>query len=75
VPSQFAGTTWDLPGAIPVNPYHFQSTAEGIYHAQMLPEEEKKQRMKKTRENVQRNDIYWWLEQFLRAQREAVRER
>lgn len=73
--SQFAGTSRELTDAIVVNPYHPQTTADGVYRALMLPAEEKQQRMKRMREAVERNDIYWWLEQFLRAQQEAVQER
>ena len=73
--SRFAGTSRELGDAILVNPYHPQNTADGIYRALMLPAEEKQRRMQKMQGIIQRNDIYWWLEQFLRAQQEAVRER
>jgi trehalose 6-phosphate synthase/phosphatase len=73
--SQFAGTSRELSDAILVNPYHPQSIADGIYRALMMPEKEKLQRMQRMQGIVQRNDIYWWLEQFLRAQQEAVRDR
>jgi trehalose 6-phosphate synthase/phosphatase len=73
--SQFAGATREFVDAIPVNPYHPQSTAEGIYRALKLPPEERRRRMRRLREAVQRNDIYWWLERFLRSQREVFRDR
>jgi alpha,alpha-trehalose-phosphate synthase [UDP-forming] len=73
--SQFAGTSRELRDAVLVNPYHPQSMAEGIYRALTLPAEEKREAMRRMRELVRRNDIYWWLEQFLRAQQDALRDR
>ena len=40
--------------------------AERIHHAITLASEEKCRRMRRMREIVRRNDIYWWLERFLR---------
>jgi len=40
--------------------------AESIYQAVMLDREEKRRRMQRLRKVVSRNDIYWWLERFLR---------
>jgi alpha,alpha-trehalose-phosphate synthase [UDP-forming] len=73
--SRFAGASQELNDAILVNPYHPESMAEAIYRAATIAPEERRRRMKRLREVVQRNDIYWWLEQFLRAQREAVMSR
>ena len=37
-----------------------------FYEALMMPPEEKQRRMRRMRGVVRRNDIYWWLERFLR---------
>jgi trehalose 6-phosphate synthase/phosphatase len=73
--SQFAGARGELRDAVMVNPYHPQNTAEGIYRAITVDRSERRQAMSRMRTVVQRNDIYWWLEQFLRAQHEAVHDR
>ena len=73
--SQFAGAAPELRRAVSVNPYHPESMAEAIYRAATMPETEKRSRMARMREIVRRNDIYWWVEKFLRAQYEATRER
>jgi trehalose 6-phosphate synthase len=73
--SSFAGARRELGAAVLVNPYHPQATAAGIYGAATMPEEAKRRAMKQMRDVVRRNDIYWWLEQFLRAQGEALQDR
>jgi trehalose 6-phosphate synthase len=64
--SRFAGAYQELHDAIIVNPYDAEGMAERIHHAITLASEEKCRRMKRMREIVRRNDIYWWLERFLR---------
>jgi alpha,alpha-trehalose-phosphate synthase [UDP-forming] len=73
--SRFAGACKELSDAILVNPYHVESTADGIYRAVTMAAEEKRRRISKMREVVRRNDIYWWVERFLRAQYDATRQR
>ena len=65
--SRFAGAAQELRDALLVNPYDPESMAERIYEAIVMSAEEKTARMKKMREVVRRNDIYWWLERSLRA--------
>jgi len=64
--SRFAGAYEELSDALLVNPYDPEVTAERLYSAITMPEEEKRGRMQRMREVVRRNDIYWWLERFLR---------
>jgi trehalose 6-phosphate synthase/phosphatase len=66
VVSRFAGACRELTDAVIVNPYDTEGTAEKIYEAITMPAEEKQRRMRRMREIVRRNDIYWWLERFLR---------
>jgi len=64
--SRFAGASRELPQAVTTNPYDQERMAEHIYQAITMPREDKRKRMRAMRETVQRNDIYWWLERFLR---------
>lgn len=64
--SRFTGAHSELKGAYIVNPYDIESTAEKIYEVIKAPLEEKRMRMRRMRDTVRRNDIYWWLERFLR---------
>jgi len=66
--SRFTGAYEELKsGAFAVNPYDLEGTAEEMYRAIVAPEEGKRIRMQRMRDTVRRNDIYWWLERFLRA--------
>jgi alpha,alpha-trehalose-phosphate synthase [UDP-forming] len=64
--SRFAGAANELTQAVQINPYDAEGMAEHIYRAVVMPREEKRERMRLMRELVRRNDIYWWLERFLR---------
>jgi alpha,alpha-trehalose-phosphate synthase [UDP-forming] len=64
--SRFAGAAHELTPAVQTNPYDAEGMAEHIYQAIVMPPEEKRERMRMMRELVRRNDIYWWLERFLR---------
>ena len=65
--SRFAGAYEEMDDVLMVNPYDPESTAERLYAAIHMPAEEKERRMKRMRNLVRRNDIYWWLERYLRA--------
>jgi trehalose 6-phosphate synthase len=64
--SRFTGAFTEFEDAFVVNPYDREATAEKIYQVITTPEEEKRKRMQKMRRVVRRNDIYWWLERYLR---------
>lgn len=64
--SRFAGAFQELRDSVLVNPYDAEGMAEGIHRAINLTTEEKCRRMHRMRDIVRRNDIYWWLERFLR---------
>jgi alpha,alpha-trehalose-phosphate synthase [UDP-forming] len=64
--SRFTGAFSELKDAFVVNPYDREAMAEKIYQVIRTPEDEKRKRMQKLRNVVRRNDIYWWLERFLR---------
>lgn len=58
--SQFAGASRELKDSIIVNPYDIESMADAIYLALTMDVEEKKNRMKRMKENVQDYNIYRW---------------
>jgi trehalose 6-phosphate synthase/phosphatase len=64
--SRFAGAANELTNVLLANPYDPEKTAEQIHRAITMPREERQQRMRAMRDLVRRNDIYWWLERFLR---------
>jgi alpha,alpha-trehalose-phosphate synthase [UDP-forming] len=66
--SEFAGAAPQLQGgAILVNPYDVEGVADAIYRAYTMGVEEKRARMRKMRRSIQRQDIYWWVDSFLKA--------
>lgn len=65
--SKLAGAAEELTDAVLVNPYNLEGMAEAIYHATQMRKKERQARMRRLREQVKSNDIYWWLERFLRA--------
>jgi trehalose 6-phosphate synthase/phosphatase len=66
--SEFAGSAAQLHrGAIMVNPYDIEGTADAIHQAVTMPEDERRARMRRLRHNVRRENIFWWTDSFLRA--------
>ncbi len=66
--SEFAGAAAQLNlGAILVNPYDLHGVGDAIYHAMTMDDEERRSRMKKMRRSIRRNNIYEWVNSFLRA--------
>ncbi|RLJ70271.1 trehalose 6-phosphate synthase [Hydrogenivirga caldilitoris] len=64
--SEFAGASVQLRnGAIIVNPFDEEALAESIYIALKMKKREKRERMKALREKVIKEDIHWWLKNFL----------
>jgi len=66
--SRFTGAFHELSDAVIVNPYDPETMAERIHRALTIPADEKRMRMERLRDVVRRNDIYWWLERYLRDQ-------
>jgi trehalose 6-phosphate synthase/phosphatase len=66
--SEFAGAAEQLKnGAIIVNPYDIEQTAEAIYNAFKMEEHERKARMEKLRFEIRRNDVHKWVNWFIQA--------
>ncbi len=66
--SEFAGAASQLQeGALLVNPYHIEEVADAIHRAFHLPAEEKRGRMRGLRRTIREQDIFWWVDSFLKA--------
>ena len=63
--SEFAGAAIDLHGSLIVNPYDIDSTADAIYKALTMSEEEKSNHLREMKKNVRTKDIHWWLSKIL----------
>jgi trehalose 6-phosphate synthase/phosphatase len=66
--SKFAGAADQLgKHALLVNPYDIEKTADAIYQAFSMPDDERQRRMALLRAQIKRNDVHRWLESFIAA--------
>ncbi|MGC9314241.1 MAG: alpha,alpha-trehalose-phosphate synthase (UDP-forming) [bacterium] len=66
--SEFAGAAAELrEGAVFANPHDIVGTANAIYKAYKMPPEERSERMSKMRNAVRRQDIFRWVDSFLKG--------
>ncbi|MGE0383309.1 MAG: trehalose-6-phosphate synthase [Gammaproteobacteria bacterium] len=66
--SEFAGAAAQLRnGALLVNPFDIEGTADALHRAIAMPAEERRRRMGRMRRQIQRRDVFWWVDSFLRA--------
>jgi trehalose-6-phosphate synthase len=65
--SRFTGASQELQGAIIVNPYDIEKSADAIKMALEMPLEEQNQRMNQMRLVIVRNNIYAWASTLLRT--------
>ena len=65
--SRFAGASQELQGALIINPYDIEKSADSIKTALEMPEEEQNQRMRQMRLVIVRNNIYFWAATLLRT--------
>ena len=63
--SEFAGASWELPEALPVNPYDTDATGEVIFRALTMEPEERRARLAPLRERVATFDVHRWVSSFL----------
>lgn len=63
--SELAGAAEELNGAMLVNPYDIEGFSDCIREALIMPEKEKRARMKALRMQITENDIYKWILDFL----------
>jgi trehalose-6-phosphate synthase len=65
--SRFAGAAGELQGAIVINPYDIEKSADAIKMALEMTKEEQGQRMKQMRLTVVRSNIYSWAAVLIRS--------
>src|SRR5919204_3027217 len=66
--SQFAGAAEQLKtGALLVNPYDVEEVADTILKAFRMTEAERTARMKRMRRVVREENVFWWVDSFLRT--------
>ncbi|HEY4258054.1 MAG TPA: trehalose-6-phosphate synthase [Candidatus Udaeobacter sp.] len=66
--SQFAGAAEQLkPDALLVNPYDIEQMAETILKAFRMSQTERSARMKRMRRVVRKENVFWWVDSFLKA--------
>src|SRR5437763_5185902 len=66
--SQFAGAAEQLkPDALLVNPYDVEQMADTILQAFRMNQAERSARMKRVRRIVRNENVFWWVDSFLKA--------
>jgi trehalose 6-phosphate synthase len=66
--SEFAGAAAQFQkGALMVNPYDREGMAEAIHAAFTMAPADRQLRMRKLRESVRKQNIFWWVDSFLQA--------
>jgi trehalose-6-phosphate synthase len=65
--SRFAGASHELHGALVINPYDIEQSAEAIHSALALPVELQQQKMKQMRRSVMTHNVYAWASGILRT--------
>lgn len=71
--SRFAGAAAQLGrDALLVNPYDYDEVSDAIYQACIMSEDDRKQRMKKLRSEVRRNNVHRWVRWFFDEESPSV---
>lgn len=65
--SRFAGAARELDGAVLVNPYDMESTANAIAGAVAMPLEERVSRWQRMFDQLKRNNVNHWCDDFLQT--------
>jgi trehalose 6-phosphate synthase len=66
--SEFAGAVAQLQeGALAVNPHDIEGMADALHEAMEMDEEERQRRMRRMQEILREQDIFWWVDYYLRA--------
>ena len=66
--SEFAGAAAQLArGALLVNPYDIEGVADTIHRACHMDRRERQARMRRMRRSIRENDVFQWVDSFLRA--------
>jgi trehalose 6-phosphate synthase len=65
--SQFAGASQELHGAIVINPYDIEKSADSIKTALEMPKDMQNQKMKQMRRVIRKHNVYSWGANILRT--------
>ncbi|WP_285907748.1 alpha,alpha-trehalose-phosphate synthase (UDP-forming) [Pseudodesulfovibrio pelocollis] len=66
--SEFAGAAAQLQkNAYLVNPYDLEGVAKALHRVFHWDREERQRHMSRLRDQIRRNNIYWWVDSFLQA--------
>jgi trehalose 6-phosphate synthase len=66
--SEFAGAAEQLgKGALLVNPNDIEGVADTVHRAFHMSEAERRKRMRRMRRSIRDQDVFWWVDTFLRA--------
>jgi trehalose 6-phosphate synthase len=66
--SEFAGAAAQLhSGALLANPFDIQGLADRIHAALTMEQDERLARMRRLRRCIARQNVFWWVDSFLRA--------
>jgi trehalose 6-phosphate synthase len=65
--SQFAGASRDLKGALVVNPYSAEETADALLRSLTMPVAEQHRRMKLMRDSVERYNVFRWAAEIIKT--------
>jgi trehalose 6-phosphate synthase len=65
--SRFAGASQELHGALIINPYDIETSADMIKFALEMEPEEQFQRMKQMRQAILKNNIFTWASELLKT--------
>ena len=70
--SEMAGASKELGEALSVNPNNINDTADAIYQALTMPDEERGKAMRAMQQRIRRYDIHKWAEEFMETLAETV---
>jgi len=65
--SRFAGAADDMDGAVIVNPYDIEGTAEAMHRGLIMPLDERQDRWRRLLAQVKEHDIVSWRQRFVAA--------
>ena len=65
--SRFAGAAERLEGALLVNPYDTDGSADTVQQALQMALPERQARHQKLLQQIRAQDVHWWRESFLKA--------
>ena len=65
--SRFAGAANELQGALIINPYDIEKSADSIKLAIEMTKDEQENRMKQMRQNILVNNIYLWASNIIKS--------